>query len=109
MTTIQTIVAIVVGGVIYFLPAIIGASKRNEMAIFWLNLLLGWSLIGWVVALVWAVSKDTPVPIAASQVIVPIPTPTPLDLAERTAQLKQLRDQGLLTQEEFMQQISRLA
>lgn len=41
---------------IYFLPCII-ADKRghpNIMAIFALNLLLGWTFVGWVVALVWA-------------------------------------------------------
>ena len=46
--------------VIYLIPAIIGfiRKKDNKMAILLLNLFLGWSLIGWVVALVWAVSKD---------------------------------------------------
>lgn len=39
---------------VYFLPAIIGRKQRNAWAIFVLNLLLGWTLIGWVAALVWA-------------------------------------------------------
>ncbi|MDD2499258.1 MAG: superinfection immunity protein [Geobacter sp.] len=45
---------------IYLIPAIIGfiRKKDNKMAILLLNLFLGWSMIGWVVALVWAVSKD---------------------------------------------------
>lgn len=45
---------------IYLIPAIIGfiRKKDNKMAILILNLLLGWSVVGWVVALVWAVSKD---------------------------------------------------
>ncbi|MDD2318819.1 MAG: superinfection immunity protein [Geobacteraceae bacterium] len=44
----------------YFLPTMIGFSrkKENKIAILLLNLFLGWSLVGWVVALVWAVSKD---------------------------------------------------
>lgn len=44
----------------YFIPSIIAAirKKDNQIAIFALNLFLGWSVIGWVVALVWAVSKD---------------------------------------------------
>ena len=47
---------------LYFLPAIIGyaGSKRNATAILTLNLLLGWTLIGWVVAMVWAVTVDPP-------------------------------------------------
>lgn len=45
---------------LYFLPSIIGASrkKKNAGAIFALNLFLGWSLIGWVIALVWALAQD---------------------------------------------------
>jgi hypothetical protein len=48
--------------VMYFLPSIIALikSKRDTLAIFLLNLFLGWSVIGWVVALVWAVKNDVP-------------------------------------------------
>jgi uncharacterized protein (TIGR02145 family) len=44
--------------VIYFLPTLIGMNKKNVGAIFALNLLLGWSFIGWVVSMVWACTKD---------------------------------------------------
>ena len=45
---------------IYFLPSIVAVfrSKSNTLAIFILNLFLGITFIGWVVALIWAVSKD---------------------------------------------------
>lgn len=46
------------GGCLYFLPSIIGRSKRNASAILLLNLCFGWTLIGWAVALVWAATKD---------------------------------------------------
>lgn len=44
----------------YFLPSIIALarSKRDLLAIFLLNLFLGWSVIGWIVALVWAAKND---------------------------------------------------
>lgn len=44
----------------YFLPSIIALfrSKSNTTAIVMLNLFLGWTFIGWVVALIWAVTKD---------------------------------------------------
>jgi len=50
------------GFVMYFLPAIIALarSKRDLFSIFLLNLFLGWTMIGWVVALVWAVKTDVP-------------------------------------------------
>ncbi len=45
---------------LYFLPTIIGASrhKTNLVGIFLVNFFLGWSVIGWIVALVWAVSTE---------------------------------------------------
>lgn len=50
------------GFVMYFLPSIIALakSKRDTLAIFLLNLFLGWSVIGWIVALVWAAKSDVP-------------------------------------------------
>lgn len=43
---------------IYFLPSVVGRKKANSGAIFVLNLLLGWTLIGWIIALVWACTVD---------------------------------------------------
>jgi len=43
---------------LYFLPAILGRDKADATGIFLLNLLLGWTLIGWVVAFLWAISSD---------------------------------------------------
>ena len=50
------------GTFLYFLPSIVALarSKRDLLAIFLLNLFLGWSGIGWIVALVWAVKSDVP-------------------------------------------------
>jgi Superinfection immunity protein len=50
------------GFVMYFLPSIIALarSKRDLISIFILNFLLGWTAIGWVIALVWALKTDMP-------------------------------------------------
>jgi len=50
------------GFVLYFLPAIIAfaRSKRDAMSILVLNFFLGWTAIGWVIALVWALKQDVP-------------------------------------------------
>ena len=45
------------GTLIYFFPALIGKHSNNAQAILILNLFLGWTLVGWVVALVWAAAK----------------------------------------------------
>ena len=44
----------------YFLPFAIAFNRKraNTGAIFALNLFLGWSLIGWVVTLVWALKEE---------------------------------------------------
>ncbi|HKH99833.1 MAG TPA: superinfection immunity protein [Candidatus Sulfotelmatobacter sp.] len=50
------------GFVMYFLPSIIALarSKRDTLAIFLLNFFLGWTVIGWIVALIWAAKNDVP-------------------------------------------------
>ena len=49
--------------VMYFLPSIIALArgKRDLLAIFLLNFFLAWTVIGWLVALIWAVKHDVPV------------------------------------------------
>jgi Superinfection immunity protein len=49
------------GFVMYFLPSLIALvrGKRDVVAIVVLNFFLGWTVIGWVVALVWALKTDT--------------------------------------------------
>jgi uncharacterized membrane protein YqaE (UPF0057 family) len=44
----------------YLMPFAIavGRKRTNTGAIFVLNLFLGWTLVGWVVALVWACAHD---------------------------------------------------
>ena len=60
MNAIRIIIGILLCLTIYMLPAGIGIirSRSNAGAIFVLNLFLGWTLIGWVIALVWAVADD---------------------------------------------------
>ncbi|KKK67034.1 hypothetical protein LCGC14_2958120 [marine sediment metagenome] len=51
----------IVGGIIlYFVPWAVASSrgKRNAPAIAVLNLFLGWTFVGWVIALVWACTDE---------------------------------------------------
>lgn len=56
------VLVLVFGGIalLHFLPAIIAGSRhvRNFWWIVLLNVLFGWTVIGWVVALVWALRDD---------------------------------------------------
>ena len=53
-------VLITVLSLFYFLPFAIAFNRKraNSGAIFSLNLFLGWSLIGWVLALLWALKEE---------------------------------------------------
>jgi len=48
---------------LYFLPTILGRDKRDVMGIFIVNLLFGWTVIGWFVALIWACSAERYIPV----------------------------------------------
>ncbi len=43
---------------LYFIPTLVAVNRKHNStgAIFLVNLLLGWSFLGWVLALVWAAS-----------------------------------------------------
>jgi hypothetical protein len=82
MEAVGAIFILLLVAAFYFLPTILGMlrHKRNSLAIFALNLLLGWTLIGWIIALVWGLTADAP----ASQVVVNnvspvIPSAAPID------------------------------
>ncbi len=54
---VAIVVAILTGG--YMLPWAIAAFRgnANTWTVFWVNLLLGWTVIGWVVALVLSIRE----------------------------------------------------
>ena len=56
---LSSIIGLIVILISYFIPTIIALIRkhRDVMAIFVLNLFLGWSLIGWIISLVWAFKK----------------------------------------------------
>lgn len=135
---------------LYFLPAIIAITRKksNTGAILVLNFFLGWTLIGWVVSLVWALSSEyrpqqvvinnnmspdnnipsnnppnsnmstgrhvTPVmirPTNPARAQQPAPSSTASsqqDKIHQLQQLKELLDNGVLTQEEFIRQKSKI-
>lgn len=61
-STSLLVLVLVFGGIalVHFLPIIIAGSRhvRNFWWIVLINVLAGWTLIGWVVALVWALRDD---------------------------------------------------
>ena len=108
----------------YFLPTIIAVmrGKNNAGGVFVLNFLLGWTVIGWVGSLIWALSSDSrptvivnnPPPVYSSAyssqqtnpTIRPNTSAAPSspDKYDQLRKLKQLYDEGVLTDEEFNKQ-----
>jgi uncharacterized membrane protein len=81
---------------IYFLPTISAfeRKKKNTSSIFVVNFFLGWTLIGWVVALSWALSKDDKHVVTVEK----------KDTSGEIAELFELKEKGVITEEEFKQQ-----
>jgi hypothetical protein len=46
---------------LYFLPFIIAERRKhkNKLAILITNLLLGWTVLGWIGALIWSTTDNT--------------------------------------------------
>jgi Tfp pilus assembly protein PilV len=52
--------AIISGVLIYFMPSFIAMGRKSENSgwIFLVNLLIGWTCIGWVVAFIWSLTSE---------------------------------------------------
>jgi hypothetical protein len=68
-----------IAAALYFVPTLVAAlaRKRNAFAIFALNLLLGWTFLGWVLAMVWSVMADPPKVVQPLPTIAVAPQPSP--------------------------------
>lgn len=95
---------------LYFLPSIIARKGDSFVSIFLVNLLLGWTFLGWIVSLIWAISSIR----KKEQIIINNNIPevktsvSQQDKLTQLQQLKELLDKGVLTQEEFEQQKSQI-
>lgn len=85
--------AIIIG---YFLPTIIALlrSKKNKGSIIVVNVFLGWSIIGWVVALAWACGSDDKHTVHIAKE----------STSEELERLVRLKEKNVITEEEFKTQ-----
>jgi hypothetical protein len=58
VVSVFALAVLIVG--VYFIPLIVAIYRhhRNKLAIGILNILLGWTIVGWIAALVWACTAD---------------------------------------------------
>ena len=96
------VVWVFIGIFIYFIPVVIAGFRnhQNQNSIFFLNLLLGWTFIGWVACLVWSFTNPNK---QVTQIVNNQSTAkdSSIDKLERLVKLK---EQGVLTNEEFSRQ-----
>ena len=54
------IIVFVIPTILYFLPTLVGFFRRHNQRwpILLFNLFLGWTFVGWVIALVWSATSD---------------------------------------------------
>ena len=85
----------------YFLPAIIASSRghHNSTALFFANLFIGWTFIGWVICLVWSFTNKPD-----DTTIINNNTNEDLSVADELEKLLKLKDDGILDEDEFKAQ-----
>lgn len=116
----KSVVIMAAAGVtFYFLPTIEASLRRHASlsSIVLINVFLGWSLIGWVVAIAWACAGSSKPPAAPAstaprpQASTVSPTPgaaTVTSVADELQKLVALREKGILSEEEFNCQKAKL-
>ena len=57
MEVLSALIVLLLFVAAYFLPTVVAGVRghKNTLAIFLLNLFLGWTLFGWLGALIWSV------------------------------------------------------
>lgn len=105
-STANELGALVLFSLFYFIPSIISVyrHKKNGCAISVFNLFLGWTVIGWIIALVWACMTDSKPTVIQNN----IEEKTEKSIQEQIEELAELKDKGLITQEEFEKKKSQI-
>ena len=78
---------VLVVAAVYFMPTIVATAKHHHATagVFWVNLLIGWTVVGWFVAFIWAFSPRRAEPVVAA-------APAPGRICLKCGALLQLSD-----------------
>ena len=89
---------------LYFLPTFISQHRGhpNATPIFLLDLFLGWTFIGWLVALIWSASS------IAAKSAATAPEPAVDDKYSKLEKLGGLKERGLVSEQEYEQEKSKI-
>lgn len=84
----------------YFVPTIIAIAKRNHRTkVILINIFLGWTIVMWILSLVWACKRDE----ENKEIIARGASP-----ADEIKKYKDLLDSGAISQEEFEEKKKKL-
>ena len=101
--------AVLLAITLYFLPTIIAWNKSFILQVFFLNLLVGWTFIGWVIAFIWSFNKDASKQIRWHTTVPEPDTKTNYeDIYTAIEKLSNLHKNGIITDAEFAEQKQKL-
>src|SRR4051794_8553037 len=85
---------------LYLIPNLIAAGRKSKRTagVFVVNFFLGWTLLGWVLALAWAAGSDKEETTGKSVEKISVPT---ISVADELTKLSQLHKDGVISTEEF--------
>lgn len=57
MDSITFTIIFVIAFLLYFLPTFNARGKKHLWGVFMVNLFLGWTIVGWLIAFIWSFSN----------------------------------------------------
>ena len=63
---LKSVIELIIIGIVYILPSLIAHRRKHHqrISISLLNIFLGWTLLGWVAALIWSASASVKEPLS---------------------------------------------
>lgn len=91
----------------YFLPTIIACCRNhtNTVSIMLINIFFGWTLIGWIAALIWSIQSVLQVDVQSSGAS---PASPPSDKIASLEKLASLKERGFISDKEFEEEKRKL-
>lgn len=84
---------------VYFLPSIVALAKRNNRTkVILFNIFLGWTIVMWIISLVWACKRHEET----------LSLPSDTTPADELKKYKDLLDAGAITEDEFNEKKNQL-
>lgn len=95
------IIVFLVGIFLYFIPSFLASDKKDSVWIFLFNLLLGWTVVCWFIALIWALTAgDQPAPVIHTHTTIK----QNQSAVDQIMKLSILKEKGAITETEYQKE-----